>query len=61
MSIWENKQRWYGKVHEQLNFSSRYLQDSQQIHILNSFTKHSEAKNFSGNMQNEILCDDKFI
>ena len=30
--IWENKQRWYSKVHKQLNFPSRYLQDFQQIH-----------------------------
>ena len=37
---------------KQLNFSSQYLQDSQQIHNLNRFTKHSEAKNFSGNIQN---------
>ena len=50
--IRENKQRWYGKVHKQLNFPSRYLQDCQQINNLNRFTKQSERKNFSGNMQN---------
>ena len=50
--IWENKQRWYGKAREQLNVPSWHLQDSQQIHNLNRFTKHSEGKNFLGNMQN---------
>ena len=43
--ILEIKQRLYGKVHDQLNFPSRYLKDSQQIHNLNRFTKQSEAKN----------------
>ena len=35
-----------------INFPGQYLQDSEQIHNLNRFIKHSEAKNFSGNMQN---------
>ena len=43
---------WYGNVDKQLNFPSRFLQDPQQIHNLNRFTKNSEAKNSSGNMQN---------
>ena len=42
--IWQGEQL----TMKQLNFPSRYLQDFQQIHSLNRFTKHSEAKNFSG-------------
>ena len=48
--------RWYGKVHQQLNFPNRYLQDSQQIHNLDRFSEHTEAKTFQETLKTKFYA-----